>query len=246
MALLRLGWFCAACLLAAPALAEDLRFAVAANFRDTFETLAATYLERTGTRTVASFGASGALYTQIVSGAPFDAFLSADVERPARLVSEGWAPAESRFTYALGQLVLWTPGHDAPDEAWLRGESRIAIANPELAPYGRAAQQLLERSSLWDTASTRLVVGGSIGQAMTFVASGGVPGGLVAHAQVNTLDPPAPPEHVWIVPATLYDPIEQQAVTLKRGNLPSAGTFLDFLRSEEGRAIIEHSGYGLP
>lgn len=238
----------ACCLLSAPALqAVTIKVAVASNFTTAARSIAARFQQQSGHRVRLSFGSTGRHYAQIAHGAPFDIFLAADRERPQRLEAEGLAVAGSRFTYAFGRLALWSPqagllddeshGLATPDKR------RIAIANPKLAPYGRAARQVLERLGLWQSVQDRLVRGENIGQTYHFVHSGGAALGFVALSQLRQ---PGTPDggSEWLPPAELYDPIEQQAVLLQDSD--AARAFLDFLRSANGRAIIQAHGYRAP
>ena len=230
--------------------AAEIRVAVAANFQPALQQLAALYAKRSGHRLAISAGASGALYTQIVNGAPFDVFLSADTERPARLEAEGHAVAGTRFVYAYGLLVLWSarPGLIEANAAVLeRGNYRhLAIADPRLAPYGQAAEEVLRARGMFavlDDAG-RIVRGKSIGQTYGQIASGAAELGFVALAQVQTAGGIAGSH--WLVPQNLYAPIGQSAVLLKRAAQPDAARdFLDWLRNPEARAVIEQAGYRL-
>ena len=192
-------------------------------------------------------GSTGKLYAQIVSGAPFDAMLAADQARPARLVDEGHAVAGSRFTYATGRLVLWSAeaGRAGPDAAGTlrRGDfDFLAIANPDLAPYGLAARQALTAMGLFDAVQPRLVMGQNIGQTFSMVATGNAELGLVAESQVLSTRSPAAGTR-WAVPAHLHEPIRQDAVLLD-GNNAAARAFLSYLESTEARDVIARSGYG--
>ncbi len=232
---------CAVC-----AQGEPLRMAVAANFQDAFEALTKAYAGGGGAQIEASYGATGMLYTQIVNGAPFDAFFAADDVRPQQLVADGRARPASRFIYAVGHLTLWAPtASTTPGPGWLAAnESRLAIANPELAPYGHAAQETLAALHLWESMQTRLVRGTSIAQTFQFIASGGVPGGFVARAQLISYFHGAPnAAEVWDVPERLHTPIVQEAVALNSKAADRAEAFFDFVVSADGRAIIERAGY---
>jgi molybdate transport system substrate-binding protein len=228
--------------------AAPLRIAVAANFQDTFDALVTAYAQRSSDTIEASYGATGMLYTQIVNGAPFAAFFSADDQRTAQLADDGRAKPASRVIYAIGHLVLWTPGSTtAPDSTWLADtDHRIAIANPELAPYGRAAQETLTALELWNQVQPRLVTGTSIGQAMQFVVSGGVPGGFVAQSQlVSYFHGAIPATQVWRVPRSLHTPIVQEAVVLNTPEASRVEAFFAFVASADGSAIIEAGGYSV-
>ncbi|MDD3449969.1 MAG: molybdate ABC transporter substrate-binding protein [Gammaproteobacteria bacterium] len=237
-----------ALLAATGARAGEVSVAVAANFKATLEEVGAAFTRATGHQVLASSGSTGKLYTQITQGAPFAVLLAADSARPERLEREGHAVAGSRFTYAVGRLVLWSPDPDRVDAegAVLRdpGLQRLAIANPRSAPYGAAAQEVLEGLGLWDALQPRLVRGENIGQTFQFVASGNAPLGFVALAQVRAGGQPG---SQWLVPQALHAPIEQQAVLLGSGaNNPAARAFLDYLRGPEAVAIIERYGYDVP
>lgn len=243
---LAVGSFVALALAGAPvARAGEVHVAVATNFAKTARALAGAFAAETGHRAVVSDGSTGKLYAQIVNGAPFEVFLAADAERPRRLEAEGRAVAGTRFPYALGRLVLWSPdaaritGADALEREDFR---RLAIASPELAPYGAAARALLEQLGLWEHLQRRLVRGEDVGQAFQFVATGNAELGLVALSQVSGRG-----GSQWIVPPDRYPPIEQQAVLLAPGRSdPAARAFLDFLRGDAARAQIERAGYGVP
>lgn len=238
-----------ALLLSLPVQAGEVHVAVAANFVGPLGRIAKTFERETGDRVLFSAGSTGKLYAQIRNGAPFDVMLAADARRPELLEQEGLAVPGSRFTYAVGKLVLWSPKPgfvDPAGEVLKSGRfERLAIANPKTAPYGAAARQTLERLGLWQSLAPRLVQGEDIGQTFQFVASGNAELGFVALSQVKG----APRYHgaYWEVPQTLYQPVEQQAVLLAKGrDNPAARAFLAFLKGKTGRAMIERSGYGVP
>ena len=231
-----------------PAAAEEAVVAVAANFAEVAERLEKDFEGASGHALTLVVGSTGKLYAQIANGAPFDAFLSADQEAPARLEKEGRAVAGSHFTYATGRLTLWSPepGRVGSDGAATLREGkfrRLAIANPELAPYGAAAKQALEKLGLWERLKDRIVMGETIGQAYTFVASGNAEIGFVALSSV--LSPRSETKGSrWDVPADLYAPIRQDAVLLARAaSNPAARGFLDFLRGGKAKALMESYGY---
>jgi molybdate transport system substrate-binding protein len=230
-----------------PMRSDTVRVAVAANFNAAQEKLAARFTQQTGISVESNYGATGALYSQIANGAPFQVFLSADAERPERMENEGLVAPDSRFTYALGALVLYKPtGIEGGDgERALRRDSfqHLAICKPELAPYGLAAQQTLEKLGLWDTIQPKLVQGENVTQAFQYVMSGGAEMGFVALSQVVA----QASERIWRVPAEFYAPIRQDAVLLKSGeDHKGAKAFLAFLKSPEAREIITTAGYTLP
>jgi molybdate transport system substrate-binding protein len=205
--------------------------------------VAAAFKEKTGHDAVLSFGASGQFYTQITQDAPFQVFLSADAERPRKLVEEGLGVADSRFTYAIGKLVLWSrdPGLVKGEET-LRSDAfaKLAICNPVAAPYGAAAVETMKSLKLYDGLQPKLVEGANISQAFQFVDSGNAELGFVALSQVVGSDIGSR----WLVPQDLYRPIRQDAVLLKTGADNEAATaFMAFLNGPEAHAIIAKYGY---
>jgi len=227
--------------------ADTIHAAVASNFQRTMKTLAPLFERRTGHRLAVSYGATGRLYAQIVNGAPHQVLLAADMERPARLERNGRAVPGTRFTYAVGRLMLCGTAPALPAKGLKilaeGGFGRLAMANPRLAPYGRAAAQVLERLGIPDTLRSRTVRGENIGQTFHFVRSGAADLGFVALSQVLSLPererPPCVP-----VPDNMHEPILQQAVLVK--DSPAARAFLEFLRSPVAREIIHRHGYGPP
>lgn len=231
----------------AAAQAAEATVAVAANFAGPMARIAAEFTATTGHTLKLSSGATGKFYTQIVQGAPFDVLLSADDETPRRLVNEGHAVAGTAFTYAIGQLVLWsaTPGLVDEQGAVLGAATwrHLAIANPKVAPYGAAAMQVLQARGLVETLAPRLVTGESIAQAYQFVATGNAELGFVALSQVAVPGQPAKGS-TWRVPSALYGEIRQDAVLLKPGaQNPAAAALLAYLKTAPARALIEAHGY---
>jgi molybdate transport system substrate-binding protein len=235
----------AALLCGTPAAAAEVRVAVATNFTAAMAALVERFESRGEHEVLVSFGSTGNHYAQIKNGAPFDAFFSADVERPRLLEDEGVAVAGSRFLYAVGRLALWSSraGYvDADGRVLATGDFRhLAIANPELAPYGAAARDVLTARGLWDSVQPRLVRGQDIGQAYSFVATGNAELGFVAYAQIKKPGGEIAGSH-WLVPDSLHQAIEQHAVLLR--DTPAAREFLAFVKSDEARAIIRNYGYG--
>ncbi|KNZ31297.1 MAG: molybdate ABC transporter substrate-binding protein [Methylibium sp. NZG] len=234
---------------AAAARAETVRIAVAANFAAPLQRVAAEFEKDTGHRALVSVGATGKFYAQISQGAPFDVFLSADDETPARLVADSAAVADSRFTYAVGRLVLWSaqPGFVDEQGAVLKngGFRHLALANPKTAPYGAAAVEVMKARGLLDALSPRFVQGENIAQAHQFVASGNAELGFVALSQVWT-DGRIAQGSAWRVPAALHTPIRQDAVLLTGArNNAAALALLRYLRGEKARAVIVSHGYEL-
>lgn len=230
--------------------AETALVAVAANFAEVVEALAPLFSDSSGHDLTITTGSTGKLYAQILAGAPFDVLLAADRERPARLEAEDLAVDGSRFTYAIGRLTLWSPEPALIDDDGLKTLDEqafrfLAIANPELAPYGLAAVQTLDHFGLKAALEDKLVMGQNIGQAFAMVATGNAELGLVAKSQaVSATNEEAGSR--WDVPAEAHAPIRQQAVLLRHGaENPAALAFLTFLRSEEARERIEAFGYGV-
>jgi molybdate transport system substrate-binding protein len=226
--------------------AAEVRVAVAANFAPCLEELAPVFAEASGHRIQPIVGSTGRLVAQITAGAPFDVFLAADSRSCRRLVADGLADGDSRFTYALGSLVLWLATAPATEDRQLARllnvptVQRIALANPRLAPYGAAAVQALQRSGLDPELGGRAVLGSSVGQTWQFAASGHVQAAFLALSQVIGQD------RGWhmVVPADLHEPIRQDAVLLKSArDEPAARAFLRFLRSEAAGKIMTKFGY---
>ena len=231
-------------LVAAPALAAETQVAVAANFTEPAKEIATAFAAATGHKAVLSFGASGAFYTQISHGAPFEILLSADPDRPTRLEQEGQAVPGSRFTYAVGRLVLYskTPGLVDDGGAVLKSGKfqKLSIADPAAAPYGVAAIQTMKKLGVYETLKPKIVQGASIAQAYQFVATGAAEVGFVALSQV--IDQPGGSR--WVVPTTDHSLIDQQAVLLFAGaKNPAATAFMTFMKSPAAIAIIKRYGY---
>jgi len=228
-------------LLVAPAHAETASVAVAANFTAVAEELAVLFKTETGHDLSLSFGATGALYTQITQAAPFDVFLAADDKRPTLAVTDGYGVDGTVFTYAIGALALYSTSLDLTDgKAILEGGDfdKIAIADPEAAPYGRAAVETIAALGLSDAITPKLVTGENISQTLQFIDSANAELGFVAASQV------VGKSSVWLVPSDLYQPIRQDAVLLKAGeDNPAATAFIDFLKSDAAVAVIEAAGY---
>lgn len=231
-------------LVALPAFAGETKVAVAANFTEPAQEIARLFAEKTGHTATLSFGATGQFYTQITQGAPFEVFLAADNIRPAKAVEEGFGVPGSVFTYAEGALVLWStdPARVTGPEA-LKGDfQKIAIANPETAPYGLAAVETMTSLGVHDALSSRIVQGTNISQALQFVETGNAELGFVALSQVVQKGGSR-----WLVPSTAHAPILQDAVLLKTGaENEAAKAFLDFLRGPEATEVIRSFGYVLP
>ncbi|GAA6118269.1 molybdate ABC transporter substrate-binding protein [Acidovorax sp. FG27] len=233
--------------LSAPARADEVSVAVAANFIAPMQQIAAAFERESGHQVTLSSGATGKFYAQITHGAPFHVLLAADDTTPQRLEQEGRAVAGSRFTYAVGRLVLWSaqPGYvDAEGQVLRTGDfAHLAVANPKLAPYGLAAHQTLEKLGVADRLKPRWVMGENIAQTYQFVVTGNAPLGFVALSQVMEKGRIARGS-AWQVPADMHDPIRQDAVLLnKRQGHAAATALLAYLRSESARAVIRSYGY---
>jgi molybdate transport system substrate-binding protein len=236
------------CLFFSQAWAGETTIAVAANFTDATRDIIPLFEESTGHKVKVSFGSTGKLYSQIENGAPFDLFLAADTKRPIKAENEALAVKGSRFTYAKGKIVLWSTasGLSNTGEAYLKRDDfkHIAMANPKTAPYGLAAEQVMEQLGVWNTLQPKLVRGDSISQTFQFIVSGNVQAGFVALSQVKAWT--GEQGSYWEIPQRDYAPIAQQAVLLKRGkDNAAARAFLDFLQGPQALAVISSYGYGV-
>ena len=240
-----------ACGLMGTVQADEVQVAVAANFTAPMQKIAAAFEKDTGHKAVLSFGATGKFYAQIRNGAPFGVLLAADDETPARLLKEGMGVTGSAFTYAIGQLVLWSSQSGVVDEqAVVLGElasgkrsGKMALADPKLAPYGAAAMQVMDKRGLTDKLRPHFVTGENIGQTFQFVKTGNATLGFVALSQVM-VDGKISTGSAWVVPANLHDPIRQDALLLKTAEAnPAAKALLQYLRTGAARAVIRAYGY---
>jgi molybdate transport system substrate-binding protein len=229
----------------ASARADDVSVAVAANFTAPVKEIAAAFAKKTGHNAVLSFGATGALYTQITQDAPYEVFLAADEARPKKAIAEGHAVAGSLFVYAIGKLVLYSKSPDlAKDAESLKSAAlnKIAYCNPNAAPYGAAAVATMQKLGLFDALKPKLVEGTDIAQAFQFVESGNAEVGFIALSQLAGKTGGSR----WLVPQDLYPAIKQDAVLLKKGaNHEAAKAFLDYLKGPEAQEIIVKYGYEL-
>jgi len=238
---------------ASQAVADELKVAVASNFYPTMKLIAKHFeLKTDGSsgqqhKVILIPGSSGKHYAQIINGAPFDVFFSADIDRARLLEQEGRAIAGTRFTYALGKLILWSSIDnyvDSKGEVLNKKDFRyLAIANPKLAPYGKSAEEALRSLKLWTNLKKRLVQGENIAQTFQFISTGNAKLGFVAYSQI--MNPGLSIDgSFWEVPQSIYKPIEQQAVLLKDSDI--GREFLSFVKSDESLSIIYESGYDLP
>ena len=226
--------------------AEQALVATAANFRPALDELEAAFEARSAHEIVVAAGSTGKIYAQIVNGAPFDIFLAADQERPRRLEDDGIAVAGAGFTYAVGRLALWDPAGGEVGPARLKDGvyRRLAIANPDLAPYGVAAREALAALGV-DVShkSSKLVFGENIGQTFAFVRTGNATLGFVALSQLSQSSAGAPGAF-WVPPQALYTPIRQDAALMRRAERNEAAlAFAAFLKSGEAAVIMQRFGY---
>jgi molybdate transport system substrate-binding protein len=235
--------------LASQAFAEEVSVAVAANFTAPMQKIAAEFERETGHKIVSSFGSTGKFYAQVKNGAPFEVLLSADDETPTRLTAENLAMASTQFTYAVGKLVLWSAKPavvDAAGEVLKKGNfEHIALADPKLAPYGAAALQAMKALDVHEALTTKIVTAENISQSYQFVGSGNALLGFVALSQV--LKDGKIEGSAWLVPASLYEPIRQDAVILEKGKgKPAALALMKFLKGDKAKTVIRSYGYDLP
>ncbi|MBF8651934.1 molybdate ABC transporter substrate-binding protein [Pseudomonas putida] len=227
--------------------ADEVQVAVAANFTAPIQAIAKDFEKDTGHTLIAAYGATGQFYAQIKNGAPFAVFLAADDSTPAKLEQENAIVPGSRFTYAIGTLALWSaqPGYVDDKGAVLQGNAykHLSLANPKTAPYGLAATQVLEKLKLTEATRAKWVEGQNITQAFQFVSTGNAELGFVALSQIFK-DGKVQSGSAWIVPASLHDPIRQDAVILKKGkDNPAAKALVDYLKGPKAAAVIKAYGY---
>ena len=240
-------------LLASCATGQEITVAAAADMNAVLPELAARYTKQTGRSVKLSFGSSGNLTNQIRNGAPFDVFFSADEEYPQQLVTEGLAVPDSLYRYAVGRLVLWVPNASTLDLRRLGTHvlldpsvKKIAIANPQHAPYGRAAEAALKYFGISDQVAMKLVLGENVAQAAQFVESGNAQAGLIAlsHALAPAMKNKG---RYWRVPLDSYPTLNQAAVVLSRSKSQAAARkFLEFIRAPEATSLLEEYGFSLP
>ena len=239
---------CLLCLWVTTARGAEVVVAVAANFVPPFNEIAAEFQKATGHVAQSSSGSSGRFYTQIKNDAPFEIFFSADDERPKLLEDEGLGVKGSRFTYAVGRLVLWSPDPNLVRDGQILRDGtfqHLALANPKTAPYGVAAMQSMQKLGLWDSLQPRFVMGENLGQTIGFIDSGNAELGFLALSQV--LDPKFKGKGSrWDVPENLHEPIKQDVVLLKKGEKnPAAKALLEFMRGPLALAVIKRYGYAV-
>ena len=234
---------------ATPLRADEVQIAVAANFTAPMQKIAAEFERDTGHKVTLAFGATGKFYAQITNGAPFDVFLSADDETPARLEKEGYGVVGNRFTYAIGRLALWSAQEgkvDAKGEMLKnRAFQHLAIANPKTAPYGSAAIEVMQKMGVIAALQAKFVQGENIAQTYQFAVSGNAEIGFVSLSQIWK-DGKISSGSAWIVPSNMHEAIRQDAMLLARGrDKRAASALLSYLKGEKARAIIKSYGYDL-
>jgi molybdate transport system substrate-binding protein len=232
---------------------REITVAAAADLRFAMQELATEFEKQTGHHVSAVYGSSGNFFSQIESGAPFDLFFSADVDYARRIETAGRAEPGTLYTYAVGRIVVWVPANSPVDVArrgWAAlldpAVGKIAIANPQHAPYGRAAVAALKSAGIFEKVEGKLVYGENISQAAQFVQSGNAQAGILAYSLA--LSPPLKDAgRFWLVPADAHPPLEQAVIVLKSSrNKEAARAFLDFVKSPAGRAVLEKYGFTIP
>jgi molybdate transport system substrate-binding protein len=251
--LLRLSATILTALLAAAAVCgQEVRVAAAADLKFAMAQLAEQFEKESGTKVSVTYGSSGNFFSQIQNGAPFDLFFSADVEYAKKLEAAGFAEPGTLYTYAVGRIVIWMPSGakvNVAKEGWSAlldaSVQKIAIANPQHAPYGRAAVAALQKAGIYEQVKSKLVYGENISQAAQFVQSGNAQAGIIARSL--TVSPGMSDGKNWDVPAEMHPPIEQAAILLNgaKGN-KAARALLDFVKSAAGREVLLKFGFSVP
>jgi molybdate transport system substrate-binding protein len=232
--------------------AQEIRVAAAADLNFALSELAGKYEQQTGTKVIVTYGSSGNFFAQLQNGAPFDLFFSADIEYPRKLEAAGLVEPGTLYKYARGRIVIWTRAGanlDAAKQGWNllldTGVQKIAIANPDHAPYGRAAVAALQKAGIYEQVKSKLVYGENISQAAQFVQSGNAQAGIVALSLA--ILPGMRDGERWEIPADMHPAIEQGAIILRRAkNIAQARAFLQFVKSADARATLEKFGFTVP
>ena len=238
--------------MAVPARAQEIAVAAAADLKFAMDDIASQYEKQTGNKVNVTYGSSGNFFSQLQNGAPFDLFFSADIDYARRVETAGLAEPGTLYPYAIGRIVIWAPADSRVDvtklgwKALLSGSvQKIAIANPEHAPYGRAAVAALQKAGIYDQVKDKLVYGDNISQAAQFVQSGNAQVGIVALSLA--VSSAMQGGRRWEIPADMHPPIEQAAIVLKNGrNKDAARSFLDFVKTEFARATLAKYGFSFP
>jgi molybdate transport system substrate-binding protein len=231
---------------------KEIRIAAASDLKFAMEELSENFEKQTGTKVSVTYGSSGSFFSQMQNGAPFDLFFSADIEYPSRLEAAGLTEPGTLYEYAVGRIVIWTPADakvDVAKQGWKTlldaGIAKIAIANPEHAPYGRAAVAALQSAGIYESIKAKLVYGENISQAAQFVQSGNAQAGIVAKSLA--VSPAMRGGKRWDIPAEMHPALEQGAAILKAAkNKDVARAFLEFVKSAAGRATLSKFGFEIP
>ena len=231
---------------------QEIRIAAAADLKFALEELSEQFQRQTGTKVNATYGSSGNFFSQMQNGAPFDVFFSADIEYPRMLEAAGLAEPGTLYEYAVGRIVIWTPADakvDVTKQGWKAlldaSVKKIAIANPEHAPYGRAAVAALQKAGIYESVKSKLVYGENISQAAQFVQSGNAQAGIVALSLA--ISPAMRDGKRWEIPVDMHPALEQGAIVLKKAeNKNAARAFLEFVKAPAGRAILTKYGFEFP
>jgi len=234
------------------ATAQEVRVAAAADLKFAMQDVATQFEKQSGTKLDVTYGSSGNFFSQLQNGAPFDLFFSADIDYPRKLEAAGLAEPGTLYEYAVGRIAIWTPGDVKVDVTRLGWKTlldpsvqKISIANPEHAPYGRAAVSALQKAGIYEQVKGKLVYGENISQAAQFVQSGNAQAGIVALSLA--VSPGMKDGKRWEIPADMHPPIEQAAILLKAAkNKDAARAFLEFVKSEPGRATLAKYGFTFP
>jgi molybdate transport system substrate-binding protein len=230
----------------------NLRIAAAADLKFAMTDMVAQFQKQTGIKVDITYGSSGNFFSQLQNGAPFDLFFSADIEYPRKLETAGLGEPGTLYTYAVGRIVIWMPADSKIDVARQQWNAlldprvhKIAIANPEHAPYGRAAVAALQKASFYDQVAPKLVYGENISQAAQFAQSGNAQAGIIALSLA--VSPAMADGKRWEIPEQLHPPIEQGVILLKNAlNKSQAREFLNFVKSDTFRATLEKYGFAFP
>jgi molybdate transport system substrate-binding protein len=231
---------------------QEIRIAAAADLKFAMEELSEQFHKQTGIGVSATYGSSGNFFSQIENGAPFDVFFSADIEYPRRLETAGLAESGTLYEYAIGRIAIWMPPDakmDVTRQGWKvlldASVKKIAIANPEHAPYGRAAVAAMQKAGIYESVNNKLVYGENISQAAQFVQSGNAQAGIIALSLA--ISPAMRDGKRWEIPVGMHPALEQGAIVLKKAeNKSAARAFLEFLKTPAGRAILAKYGFEFP
>ncbi len=228
---------------------REIRVAAAADLKFAMDDLAGEFEKHSGTKVNVTYGSSGNFFSQLQNGAPFDLFFSADIEYPQKLEAKGLAEPGTQYQYAVGRIVIWTPADanvDVTKQRWNAlldaSVQQIAIANPEHAPYGRAAVSALQKAGIYEKVKSKLVYGENISQAAQFVQSGNAQAGILALSLA--ISPALKDGKRWAIPEDMHSPIEQGAIVLKSAkNKEAALAFLEFVKGPTGRGVLKKHGF---